>query len=169
MISRAACRFIRISPRKTRLVADMVRGKSIDEAQAILSNLEVRPRLYIKEVLKSAVANATSVNPDISAADLYISKILIDGGPMFKRYRAGSMGRAMMIKHRTSHISIELDRKHEKLPVTSQRGTKRSRAKPPRQGIPEGDKSPVKEVKKPIIKEKAKPKIKKMATARKGK
>ena len=161
MISRAACRFIRISPRKTRLVADMVRGKSIDEAQAILSTLEVRPRLYIKEVLKSAVANATSVNPDISAADLYISKILIDGGPMFKRYRAGSMGRAMMIKHRTSHISIELDRKHEKLPVTSQRGTKRS--------LPEGDKSPVKEVKKPIIKEKAKPKIKKMATARKGK
>lgn len=111
MISRAACRFIRISPRKTRLVADMVRGKSVDEAQAILLNLEVRPRIYIKEVLKSAIANATSVNPDISAADLYISKILIDGGPMFKRYRAGSMGRAMMIKHRTSHISIELDKK----------------------------------------------------------
>lgn len=149
MISRAACRFIRISPRKTRLVADMVRGKSIDEAQAILSNLEVRPRLYIQQVLKSAVANATSVNPDISAADLYISKILIDGGPMFKRYRAGSMGRAMMIKHRTSHIAIELDKKHEKTPVASH-------------------KLPVKEVKKPIVKEKAKPKVKKMAAARKG-
>ncbi len=151
MISKAVCRFIRISPRKTRLVADMVRGKSIDEAQAILSNLEVRPRLYIQQVLKSAVANATSVNPDISAADLYISKILIDCGPMFKRYRAGSMGRAMMIKHRTSHISIELDRKKEKVTMSP------------------GHRSPAKEVKKPAIKEKTKPKVKKMATARKGK
>jgi large subunit ribosomal protein L22 len=154
MISRATTRFIRISPRKTRLAADMVRGKSIDEAQAVLSSLEVRPRFYIQQTLKSAVANATSVNPDISPADLYISKIVVDGGPMFKRYRAGSMGRAMMIKHRTSHILIELDRKKEKSQVT-------------------GHKSQVKEIKRPVVKEKVKekekPKAKKMAVARKGK
>lgn len=150
MISRAAARFIRISPRKTRLVADMVRGKPIDEARAILANLEKRARLYINEVLKSAIANAAINVPDVSPGDLYISRIIIDGGPMFKRYRAGSMGRAMMIKHRTSHIVIELDRKQEKSQVTS-------------------PKSQVKEVKKPTIKEKAKPKVKKLAAAKKGK
>lgn len=153
MISRAACKYIRMSPRKARLVADMVRGKSIDEAHAILSNLEVRPRLYVQQVLKSAVANATSVNPDISASDLYISKIFIDGGPMFKRYRAGSMGRAMMIKHRTSHIMIELDKKKETLQTKDHRPqTKDQKLK-------------TKEHKE----EKAKPKVKKMATTRKGK
>lgn len=111
MISKAIARFIRQSPRKMRLVADMVRGKPIDEAQAILMNLEKRARLYVQEVLSSAVANATNKDPDVSPSDLYISRIIIDGGPMFKRYRAGSMGRAMMIRHRTSHILIELDRK----------------------------------------------------------
>ena len=113
MISKASARYIRISPRKTRLVADMVRGKPIDKAQAILANLEKRARLYINEVLKSAIANAAINDPGVSPSDLYISRIIIDGGPMFKRYRAGSMGRAMMIKHRTSHISIELDKKKE--------------------------------------------------------
>ena len=157
MISRASARYIRISPRKTRLVADMVRGKPIDAAQAILANLEKRARLYINEVLKSAIANAAINDPGVSPGELYISKIIIDGGPMFKRYRAGSMGRAMMIKHRTSHISIELDRKQGKAQVAAH---KPSIA---------GHKTPVKEVKKPTIKEKAKPKVKKMAAAKKGK
>lgn len=153
MISRAVCKFIRMSPRKARLVADMVRGKSIDEAQAILTNLEVKPRHYVQETLKSAVANATIIDHDILPSDLYISKITIDGGPMFKRYRAGSMGRAMMIRHRMSHISIELDKKQVKpgkLQVT-------------------GHKPQVKEIKKPATKAKEKPKVKKMAAARKGK
>lgn len=108
MISRAIAKFIRISPRKTRLVADTIRGKAIDEAQALLMHLDKRATIFVQEVLNSAVAN-TKNNPDISASDLYISKITVDGGPVFKRYRAGSMGRAMMIKHRTSHILIELD------------------------------------------------------------
>lgn len=112
MISKAITRYIRISPRKTRLVADMIRNKSIDEAKNILMNLEKRARLYVQEVLNSAVANAAR-NPEISPADLYVSKITVDGGPMFKRYRAGSMGRAMMIRHRTSHILVELDLKKE--------------------------------------------------------
>ncbi|NQU73357.1 MAG: 50S ribosomal protein L22 [Candidatus Omnitrophica bacterium] len=108
MISRASAKFVRISPRKTRLVADTIRGKAIDEAQAVLMHLDKRATIFVQEVLNSAVAN-TKNNPDISASDLYISKITVDGGPVFKRYRAGSMGRAMMIKHRTSHILIELD------------------------------------------------------------
>jgi large subunit ribosomal protein L22 len=155
MISKATCRFIRISPRKTRLAADMVRGKSIDEANSILSNLEVRPRLYLRQVLNSAVANATSADPDISASDLYVSKITIDGGPMFKRYRAGSMGRAMMIKHRTSHISIELDRKKESVAQAETRNQKLRTKNKKAEG-----KREEKEVRH---------KVKKMAAARKGK
>lgn len=148
MISKASGKFIRISPRKSRLVADMVRGKSIDEAQAILANLEKRARLYILQILKSAIANATNEDPDLSPGNLYVSKITIDNGPMFKRYRAGSMGRAMMIKHRTSHMLIELDKKQEK--------------------------SPVKKVKKQVTGDrkpatKGKAKVKKMAQAKKGK
>ena len=123
MISRAIARFIRISPRKSRLVANMVRGKSINEAQAILMNLEQKPRHLIKQVLLSAVANAAKTNPDVTPVDLYVSKITIDGGPVFKRYRAGSMGRAMMIKHRTSHVLIELDRK-KPAPVKTPEGSK---------------------------------------------
>lgn len=118
MIAKAVGRHIRVSPRKTRLVADLVRGKSVDEARAILMNVSKRSRVYIEEILESAIANATQ-NPDIKPKDLYISKITVDGGPILKRYRAGSMGRVMMVRHRTSHILIELDFKqaHE-LPST---------------------------------------------------
>jgi len=154
MISRASARYIRISPRKTRLVADMVRGKPIDAAQAILANLEKRARLYINEVLKSAVANAVINDPNVSASDLYISKIIIDGGPMFKRYRAGSMGRAMMIKHRTSHILIELDKKKE----TVERAEVKSQKA----------KGKIKKIEEKTEKKESKAKVKKIVAAKKG-
>jgi large subunit ribosomal protein L22 len=108
MIAKAVARYIRISPRKTRLVADAVRGKKVAEAMALLANINKKACIYIKEVLHSAIANATR-NPDIDQGNLYISKLVVDGGPMLKRFRAGSMGRAMMIRHRTSHITVELD------------------------------------------------------------
>jgi large subunit ribosomal protein L22 len=150
MISKAISRFIRISPRKTRLVADMIRGKPIDEAQAILANLEKRARFYVKEVLNSAIANATSINPDVSAGSLYVSKITVDSGPMFKRYRAGSMGRAMMIKHKTSHIFVELDVKKEKSSAVSHqpsaKGTKKTTTAEKKQSAKASDKNKVKKV-----------------------
>jgi large subunit ribosomal protein L22 len=108
MVSKAIARYIRISPRKTRIVADAVRGRHVGEALAILSNLNKRACGLIEDVLRSAISNAKK-DPDINEGDLFISKLLVDGGPVLKRYRAGSMGRAMMVKHRTSHISIELD------------------------------------------------------------
>ena len=107
-MSRAVSRFIRISPRKTRLVANFVKGKSVGQALGILSNLNKRACIYIEEVLRSAIANAKR-NPEIEENDLYISRLTVDGGPMLKRFRAGSMGRAMMIRHRTSHITVELE------------------------------------------------------------
>ena len=92
---------IRISPRKTRLVADYIRGKNVDEALAILSNVNKKACVYIEELLRSALSNAKR-NPEIKDDDLYISKLVVDEGPMLKRYRAGSMGRAMMRSKRPS-------------------------------------------------------------------
>lgn len=108
MIAKAIARYIRISPRKTRLVANFIKGKSVGEALAILSNLNKRACGYIEELLRSAISNAKR-KPEIKEEELFISKLVVDGGPTLKRFRAGSMGRAMMIRHRTSHITIELD------------------------------------------------------------
>ena len=110
MISKAITRYIRMSPRKPRLVADMVRGKSINEALAILSNVHKKAAMYISDIVVAAVANA-KINPEIAESDLYISKLVIDGGPMFKRYKSGSMGRASTIRKRTSHLTVELDQR----------------------------------------------------------
>ncbi len=136
MIAKAITRYLRISPRKTRLVADMVRGKPIDEARAILDNLNKGATVYVGQTLDSAVANATS-NPEISASDLFVSKITVDGGPMLKRYRAGSMGRAMMIRHRTSHIYIEVDlkKKHAKKQVGQKGQEARVRGQEPKKPL----------------------------------
>jgi large subunit ribosomal protein L22 len=108
MVSKATVRYIRISPRKTRLVANVIKGKNVGQALAILSNLNKRACGYLEELLKSAISNAKR-DPDIDQNNLFISKLLVDGGPMMKRFKAGSMGRAMMIRHRMSHITIELD------------------------------------------------------------
>ncbi|NQT06856.1 MAG: 50S ribosomal protein L22 [Candidatus Omnitrophica bacterium] len=108
MISKATARYIRISPRKTRLVTNYIKGKKVAEALAILANINKKACDYIEGLLKSAISNAKR-NPAVDEKDLYISKLVVDGGPSLRRYRAGTMGRAMMILHRTSHISIELD------------------------------------------------------------
>lgn len=108
MISKAHARFIRVSPRKVRMVVDIVRGKSVYSALSILTNTNKRAAEYVEDILKSAMSNAKR-NPDIKDENLYISKMVVDGGPSLKRFRAASMGRASMIKHRTSHITIELD------------------------------------------------------------
>jgi len=109
MVTKAIARYVRISPRKTRKVVDLVRGLPAPKAEAILDTLEKRPTLYIKRLLLSALDSADK-RFHASPADLYISLIKVDQGPMLKRYRAASMGRATMIKHRTSHITLELDR-----------------------------------------------------------
>jgi len=107
MVSRAILRYLRLSPRKVRQVIDLVRGKDVDTAQAILSNLHKRPALFVLKLLRSAIANAEYKG--FKGRRLYISKITADQGPMLKRYRAVPFGRADMIRHRTTHITIELD------------------------------------------------------------
>ena len=105
---RAVAKYVRIAPRKARLVADEIRGKSYPEAHSLLQFTNKRAAKIVDNVLKSAAANAEH-NTDADAEDLRIKTIKVDEGPTIKRYRARAMGRATMIRKRTSHITVELE------------------------------------------------------------
>ncbi|MCP4079549.1 MAG: 50S ribosomal protein L22 [Planctomycetaceae bacterium] len=113
MSFRASHRNARISARKVRPVADMVRGKFVDEALDILRYQPQRGARMLEKVLKSALANAQDPdqNPGqiINVHDLFISGVRVDGGSMFKRVRPRARGSAYMIKKRMSHIHVEID------------------------------------------------------------
>jgi len=108
MITKASLRYIRISPRKFRLIIPLIKGKNAEEAVAILASIKKRASTYALELLKSALANAKRMQ-GVQVSDLYISKLIANGGPMLKRFRAASMGRASPILKRTSHVTVELD------------------------------------------------------------
>ncbi|MDD4939993.1 MAG: 50S ribosomal protein L22 [Candidatus Omnitrophica bacterium] len=107
MIAKAEAKFLRLSPSKVRQVIDVIRHKSVIEAGAILKNLNKRPKEYLIKILNQAAANAKvkGFNPE----QLYISKLVCNEGPRWKRFKAAAFGRASPIKKRTSHISMELD------------------------------------------------------------
>jgi large subunit ribosomal protein L22 len=112
MESKAVAKFIRISPRKVRQVVDLIRGKKVDDALAILKftpNLSTEP---VSKVLKSAVANAEH-NLEMSPDDLYVTKIFVDQGPTMKRIKPRAQGRADRIRKRTSHITVVVGDKKE--------------------------------------------------------
>jgi large subunit ribosomal protein L22 len=104
----AKAKYVRISPRKTRQVIDLVRGKDVNEAYGILSTTPRRAAKLIEKTLRSAVSNALNSEgaSDLNVDDLQVLKAIVDEGPMTKRYRARAMGRASRICHRTSHITI---------------------------------------------------------------
>jgi len=108
MISKAAAKFVRISPRKVRYVIDLIRSKQVPQAQAILNGSPRRAGDIIRKLLNQAI-DAAEKNSQVQAKDLIVSKITADGGPSMKRFRAASMGRASTIVKRTSHILLELD------------------------------------------------------------
>jgi len=105
---RAKLRFVRISPRKAQLVADLIRGKGSEEAVNILTFTKKAAAKIIIKVLKSAIANATQ-KKTIDIDRLFIKKITVDQGPTMKRFQPRALGRATMIRKRTSHITIILD------------------------------------------------------------
>ncbi|MBL7084680.1 MAG: 50S ribosomal protein L22 [Candidatus Omnitrophica bacterium] len=107
MVSKAHTKYIRISPRKAREVVDLIRGEKVDRALAILTNVNKKAKVSVEKTLRSAMSNAQA-NPAVKSEELVISKIVADKGPMFKRYRAAAMGRATMIRHRTTHLTVEL-------------------------------------------------------------
>jgi len=104
----ARARYIRISPFKARLVADMIRGKPVEQALQILSFTPKASAPLLKKVLNSAVANAENKG-DIDVDTLFIKSVLVDEGPTWKRFQPRAMGRASPIRKRTSHITIVLD------------------------------------------------------------
>ncbi len=105
---RAVAKYLRVSPQKARLVADVVRGKPVEEALYTLANIPKKPARLIKKVLESAIANADQ-DPSIDVDTLYIKKIFVDQGPQLKRWRARAMGRAYQIRHKLAHITVVLD------------------------------------------------------------
>ena len=104
---RAVAKYVRIAPRKARLVADEVRGKSYPEAVSILRFTNKKAAKMVSDVIDSAAANAEN-NHDADPDELFVREIRVDEGPTIKRYRARAMGRATMIRKRTSHITVEL-------------------------------------------------------------
>jgi len=107
---RAAARFVRISPRKVRLVMGEVRGKSVEEALNMLAFAPQRGAGIVKKLIHSAVANAQE-NAKMDVDSLYIAKIYADEGPTLKRWRPRALGRATRIRKRTSHLTVVLDEK----------------------------------------------------------
>jgi large subunit ribosomal protein L22 len=115
MEARAISRFVRQSPRKMRLVVDLIRGKSVGEAYALLQYSKKRAAEQIDKTLRSAVANARNRADEagdlVDVDDLYVKEAYINEGPRLKRWRAAAMGRAAPIEHPTSHIVIVVDSK----------------------------------------------------------
>jgi len=103
----AKLRYLRIAPRKVRLVADLIREKSVEEAQTILSFTTKKAARVLLKLLKQAVANAKT-NFQLEEKNLYISKILVDEGPKYKRWMPRARGMASPIQKKTSHVTIEL-------------------------------------------------------------
>jgi large subunit ribosomal protein L22 len=111
MAWKATHRFARISPRKARLIADMVRGRDVQDALNILKFTPNRAAAMISKVLTSAVANANEQEADVNL--LYVEDARVDDGPTTKRIRPKDRGRAYLILKRTSHISVIVEQEQE--------------------------------------------------------
>jgi len=108
----ATAKFIRSSPRKVRLVLDVVRGEPVREALAILKFMPQHAARDVASVLASATANAEN-NFEMDPEDLVVSRIFANEGPTFKRYRAKARGQGTRILKRTSHITVVVNDREE--------------------------------------------------------
>ncbi len=112
MQSMARLRYVRVSPQKARLVADLVRGKDVSEAIEVLGFVEKKSAPIIRKLVESAVANAEQAagrdRVDLDIDDLYIQTIHVDQGPSLRRFRPRAQGRATRILKKTSHITVQL-------------------------------------------------------------
>ncbi len=113
MEATARAKHMRISPRKMRLVVDLIRGRNVEDALVILQGTRKKASPLVEKLLRSAVANALFVGeeeeeagPRLNVDELYVKKAFVDGGPVMKRFRPRSMGRANKIRKRTSHLTI---------------------------------------------------------------
>ena len=115
MEARAIAKEIRMSPRKVRLVADQIRGRSVNEAISLLQFSNKAAAVPIDKTLRSAVANAREKadadGDSVDIDDLVVSRVFVDEGRTLKRWRAGAMGRATPRRRRTSHITVVVTEK----------------------------------------------------------
>ena len=103
----ATAKFVRVSARKARLIADLIRGESVPNAQAILAFATRDAAVPVRKVLESAMANADH-NAGMNVRDLFVTRATVDEGPTMKRFQPRAMGRAGKINKRTCHITIGL-------------------------------------------------------------
>ena len=115
MRTRATARYVRVPSRKAQLVLAHIRGKSVGEALATLQFTPKAAGRLIEKVLRSAIANAEHNHQVRNLDDLRVVKAVADGGPSLKRVSPRAMGRAFFIKHRTSHLTIEVS---DEMPTT---------------------------------------------------
>ena len=113
MEAKAVLRYVRISPRKVGILCDLIRGKSVNQAVAILSTTHKAASEPLLKLVKSAAANAEN-NHQMDPEKLYVSAALADPGPIIKRFMPRAQGRAYRINKRTSHITIVLKEKEAK-------------------------------------------------------
>jgi large subunit ribosomal protein L22 len=112
MEGKAILRFARVSARKARLVADLVRGKDVPDAIEMLTFTQKKTAPLIKKLIESAMANASHLaerdQSNVEVEDLYVKTIYVDAGPMLRRFRPRAQGRATKVLKKTSHITVVL-------------------------------------------------------------
>ncbi|MEE9186192.1 MAG: 50S ribosomal protein L22 [Candidatus Binatia bacterium] len=108
MEARAILKYIRVSPRRVRLVIDQIRGKKVEEALDILKFTPKRSAAIVAKVLRSAIANAESTQ-SVDVDRLYIKRVAVDEGGMWKRFMPRAQGRATRIRKRLSHVTVVID------------------------------------------------------------
>lgn len=108
VVAKAQLRHLRIAPQKVRLVADLIRGKQVEEALNILQFTQKRSSQPLAKLVKSAVANADQKG-GVDIDSLYVGKCFVDGGPVLKRFMPRAQGRATPIIKRTSHVTVALE------------------------------------------------------------
>lgn len=110
--AKAIVKYVRISPRKVRQVVDLIRGKKVNEALAILRYTPKRASEVVTKVVKSAAANAEN-NLQMEKDELFVTSCFVDQGPTLKRFQPRAQGRADIMRKRTSHITIMVGDKKE--------------------------------------------------------
>ncbi len=106
MIVTAKAKFLRVSPKKLRRIANLIRNKRLDEAIAIVKYLRITNKKYFEKLLNSVMANARIKNPDLREKDFEIVRLVVNEGPRIRRMKPRARGRADIIKRRISHIEI---------------------------------------------------------------
>lgn len=115
MAAEATAKYVRVSPKKARPVADLVRGKDLQQAYDILTHTHKQATEPILKAIRSAQANYMDIDPAVQPNDMKVSEITVDDGVTLKRFQPRAMGRATEIRKRTSHINVVLTQEVEEL------------------------------------------------------